>query len=170
MSGRFIPDKLDIAILQALQEEIPLVSRPWKEISGKIGISEQELLARLNRIKNAGILKAVSPIIESSECGRGAATLVAMHVPSGRLQEVAAIISGYPEVSHNFRREHYYQVWFTLSGRDEEHIRVLVRDILERTGIGEDDILDLPTVNKLKVDVRFSFHGTKATGGNSGSC
>ncbi len=170
MSEDFMPDDTDIAILQALQEEIPLVSRPWSEISRKVGIPEQELLARLGRIKDAGILRAVSPIIESSQCGCGAATLVAMHVPPGRLRDVAALISGYPEVSHNFQREHHYQIWFTLSGRDEEHIRDIIREILDATGINEEDILDLRTVNKLKVDVRFSFSGNTRRGGHSGSC
>ncbi|NTV00429.1 MAG: Lrp/AsnC family transcriptional regulator [Methanoregulaceae archaeon] len=152
-----MPDGMDLVILNALQDEIPLVSRPWDEIARRIGLSERDLLDRLTQLQHAGILRGVSPVIESREWGLTAATLVALHAPFDRLQDIADIISGYPEVSHNFRRDHHYQIWFTLSGRDETHIRKLLSEILDRTGIGEEDVLDLPTKRKLKVDVRFSF-------------
>jgi DNA-binding Lrp family transcriptional regulator len=89
--------------------------------------------------------------------GLHAGTLVAMHVPEERLDEIAAIISSHPEVSHNFQRDHHYSLWFTLSARDEEGVRRVLDEILRETGIPPTDVLDLPTARKIKIDVRFSF-------------
>ncbi|MCU0631377.1 MAG: AsnC family transcriptional regulator [Methanolinea sp.] len=157
MTADIVLDKTDIAILNTLQEDVPLVSRPWSEIAGKVGLPEHKLLDRMKRLKDAGILKGISPILDSREWGLSAATLVALHLPPGRVKEIACIISSYPEVSHNFRRDHYYSLWFTLSGRDKEAIKRLLLEILQRTGVAEEDVLNLPTVKKLKIDVRFAF-------------
>lgn len=168
MSGYSVPDRTDIAILNALQEDMLLVGRPYLSIAGKVGITEQEILERIARLMDCGILRGISPVIESSKVGFTVATLIALHVPPARLREVAAIISGYPEVSHNFQRDHHYQIWFTLSGRDPAHVGQIVSEIMERTGIGRDNLLDLPTVKRLKVDVRFQIPGLESEEGSSG--
>ena len=73
------------------------------------------------------------------------------------MDEIAAIISSYAEVSHNFQRDHYYSLWFTIAAQNGEGIRNVLDEILQRTGIPASDVLDLPTVKKIKIDVRFSF-------------
>lgn len=163
-------DGTDIAILNSLQEDIPMVLRPYLSIAEKVGISEEEILVRMERLRDCGILRGISPIIESSTCGLTAATLIALHVHPERIQEVATIISSYPEVSHNFQRDHHYQIWFTVAGRDREHLKEIIGEIQQRTGIGEDDLLDLPTVKRLKIDVRFSIPGREGEGEISGHC
>ncbi len=159
MEAAYFPDETDIAILNALQDEVPLVPRPWDVVAEKVGITSEELLTRLEQQRDAGILRGISPILESGRWGLSSATLVALKVPPGRVEEVAALVSSYPEVSHNFRRDHPCPLWFTLSGRDEGHVRALLADILQRAGLSEEDALDLPTEKKLKVDVRFQFRG-----------
>jgi DNA-binding Lrp family transcriptional regulator len=111
----------------------------------------------MNRLKEAGIIRGISPVLESRHLGLHAATLVALHVPDKRIEEIAAIISSYPEVSHNFQRDHYYSVWFTLAAQNRDSIRKVLEEILQRTGIPASDVLDLPTIKKIKIDVRFSF-------------
>jgi DNA-binding Lrp family transcriptional regulator len=152
-----LPDATDLHILDALQDDIPLVPRPFAAIAQKLGISEQFLLDRLKRLHEKGIVRGISPVLESRHMGFSAATLIALHVPGERVHEIAAIINSYPEVSHNFRRDHYYALWFTLSGKNEEDMQRILTEILSRAGIADDDVLNLPTVRKLKVDVRFSF-------------
>lgn len=148
-------DALDIRILDALQQDIPLVPRPWVEIAGRLGITEPELLERMERLCSSGILRGISPIIESRPLGLTAATLVALPVPEERIREVAGIISKYPEVSHNFRRDNRYSVWFTLSAKSGDALDAVLDEILQRTGFCRDEILNLPTVRKIKIDVRF---------------
>ena len=78
-------------------------------------------------------------------------------MPEDRIDEVAAIVSSYPQVSHNFCREHYYSLWFTLSAISEEELLGLLSGILDKAGIVSGDALNLPTIRKFKVDVRFPF-------------
>jgi len=169
MTNHVLPDMTDLYILDALQDDIPLVPRPFEAIALRLGIPEQVLLDRLKRLQDEGIVRGISPFLESRHMGLSAATLIALHVPEDRVHEIAAIISSYPEVSHNFRRDHYYTLWFTISGKNEEAIQSVLAEILRRTGIPDTDVLNLPTVKKLKVDVRFSFLNTEDREGTLGS-
>jgi siroheme decarboxylase len=157
MSTPSLPDQTDLAILNALQDDLPLVSRPWKAIAERLGITETDTISRMNRLKDTGIIRAISPVLESRHLGLHAATLVALHVPEDRIDEIAAIISSYAEVSHNFQRDHYYSLWFTIAAQNGEGIRNVLDEILQQAGIPESDVLDLPTIKKIKIDVRFSF-------------
>ncbi len=158
MTGHSFPDRTDLSILDALQDDFPLVPRPFQEIAQRTGISEHDLLVRLKRLTDAGVLRGISPVLESSRMGIGSATLVAMHLPDERVEEVATIVSGYPEVSHNFRRDHHYCLWFTICGKDDREVGRVLHEIAGRTGTTPGDLLDLPTVERLKIDVRFPFH------------
>lgn len=157
-------DPLDLRILDALQQEVPLVPRPWEEIARRLVIPEKELLKRLERLCRAGIVRGISPTIESRPLGITAATLVALPVAPERIRDVADLISGYPEVSHNFRRDHPYSLWFTISARDEAARERILDEILLRTGFSRDTILNLPTVQKIKIDVRFPIAGNRLEG------
>ena len=157
MTGHSFPDLTDLSILDALQDDFPLVPRPFSEIARRLDLSEQDLLARMKRMADAGVLRGISPILESGRMGIGSATLVAVHLPDGRIREVAGVINRYPEVSHNFQRDHHYCLWFTVCGKDDEAVARVLGDIMQRTGITENDLLDLPTVERLKIDVRFPF-------------
>lgn len=157
MNVASLPDQTDLAILNALQDDLPLVSRPWKTIAERLGITETDIISRMNRLKGAGIIRGISPVLESCHLGLHAATLVALHVPEERVDEIADIISSYAEVSHNFKRDHYYSLWFTIAAQNEKGIRNVLDEILQRTGIPSSDILNLPTIKKIKIDVRFAF-------------
>lgn len=150
-------DMLDLQILDALQQDIPLVARPWQAIATRLDIPEPILLERLRYMYRSGVIRGIAPIIESKAFGITAATLVALPVPAERIHEVADMISRYPEVSHNFRRDHRYSLWFTLSAGNEKTLEEILSEILTKAGFSRDEILDLPTVNKIKIDVRFPF-------------
>jgi DNA-binding Lrp family transcriptional regulator len=171
MSGSpvFVPDRTDLALLDALQDDLPLVSRPWKAIADRMGITETGVIDRMKRLEDAGIIRGISPVLESRHLGLHAATLVALHVPREHTDETAAIISSCPEVSHNFERDHYYNIWFTIAAQDRNGIQRVLHGILQRAGIPAADALDLPTVKKIKIDVRFSFlhaHSREITDGS----
>lgn len=159
MSAPFppIPDQIDLAILNALQNDLPLVSHPWNVIANQLGITETEILNRMKMLEGAGIIRGISPVLESRHLGLHAATLVAFHVPEERIDEIAAVISSYPEVSHNFQRDHYYSLWFTIAAQNADGIQRVLDEILHRAGIPASDALDLRTIKKIKIDVRFSF-------------
>ena len=150
-------DRTDLALLECLQDNLPLVPRPWLGVAERLGIAEDDLLERLRRLTEAGIVRGISPVLESRQLGLSAATLVAFQVPEDRIDEVAAVVSSCPEVSHNFRRDDPYNLWFTITAKDREAIDSVLDRILEKTGIQKANVLDLPTVRRVKIDVRFRF-------------
>ena len=157
MKTSFSPDQTDFALLDALQDDLPLEPNPWSAIADRLGIPETGMLNRMKTLAGAGIIRGISPVLESRPFGLNAATLVALPVPVERIEEVAAIVSSFSEVSHNFQRDHHYSLWFTITAENDKKIRDVLDAILERSGIPKEDILDLPTVKKIKIDVRFSF-------------
>ena len=157
MSGPSLADQIDLAILNALQDDLPLVSRPWKAIADRLNISETEMIDRMKNLEESGIIRDISPVLESRSLGLHAATLVALHVPEERIEEIAGVISSYAEVSHNFQRDHYYSLWFTIAAQNKEGIQRVLHEILQQTAIPALDVLDLPTTKKIKINVRFSF-------------
>jgi radical SAM protein with 4Fe4S-binding SPASM domain len=157
--NRILPDRMDLALLDCLQDDLPLVSRPFERIAGRLGIPEDEVLQRLGRLRHQGIIRGLSPVLESRHLGLPATTLVAIRVPEEKIPAIARMINAYPEVSHNYRRDHSYQVWFTIAGKDEDRIREILNEIKKGAGLIDEDILELPTVRRFKIDVRFSFPG-----------
>jgi AdoMet-dependent heme synthase len=159
------PDRADLALLDALQDDFPLVSRPFDAIAGLLDLPVGEVMSRLNRLQELGIIRGISPVLESRRLGLSATTLVALRVPDERIPAIARQINACPEVSHHYRRDHAYPLWFTIAGKDETRIREIVQEIREQSGLDEQDILELPTVKRFKIDVRFSFPGREAADG-----
>ncbi|MFA7563253.1 MAG: AsnC family transcriptional regulator [Methanoculleus sp.] len=154
MTDRDITDR---RLLEVLQDNFPLASRPWREIGDRIGIPEAEVLRRVRRLTGEGVVLTVSPILESARIGLSASTLIGMRVPEERVDELAAIINREPGVSHNYLRDHDYNLWFTLAAPDGDALRRTVGEIAVRTGVAPADLLDLPAVRRFKIGVRFRF-------------
>jgi DNA-binding Lrp family transcriptional regulator len=164
MNEQGVPDAVDLVLLEALQDEIPLVSRPWQDLADRLGLTEDEVIGRLRSLSEAAIIRGISPVLESRPLGLHAATLVALRVPEERIDAVAGIVSGFLEVSHNFRREGEYPLWFTITAKDRAATEDILARVLAATGIPAPDALDLPTVRRVKIDVRFRF-GPPTRGG-----
>lgn len=159
MSTQVILDENDKAILQILQDDFPVVEEPWLEISNILNISQTEVLSRLKRLVNEGAILRIGPILDRSTIGLKAATLVAMRVPKDKVKDVANAINKY-NVSHNYERDHEYNIWFTLSAPTNKELAVTLEEIKQKTGVKEHDILDLPTVQRFKINVRFQLTKT----------
>lgn len=150
-------DEVDKMLLQLLQDDFPIVERPWQVVSTRLGVTEEEVLLRLTRLQETGILRKIGAIIDSSKIGLTAATLVAMKVPKNNVEKVARIINQYDNVSHNYERDHNYNVWFTVSALNLQQIENIMAEISHKTGIAPNDILSFPTVHRFKVNVQFQL-------------
>ena len=150
-------DETDKKILQIIQDDFPLVEKPWLEISRRLNIDEAQVVRRVKRLKDAGAIVKIGPIFDSSKVGLKAATLVAMRVPENQVHKVAAVINQYENVSHNYERDHEYNVWFTLAAVNNAELTQTLNDIKQKTGVKEHDILDLPTISRFKINVHFQF-------------
>ncbi len=102
------------ALAHAVQSNVPFVSRPFAELGKSLGITEREVLAQLERWRGEAKLREISAILEGSALGYDSA-LVAGQVPVERLDEVAEIVNGHPTVTHNYLRNHAYNLWFTIA-------------------------------------------------------
>ncbi|MBR1368535.1 AsnC family transcriptional regulator [Methanocalculus chunghsingensis] len=157
-------DRIDLLILDALQEDLPLVPRPFEMIADRIGITSADLLRHIEHLQEMGILRGITPVLESRSLGLHAGTLVALHVPDEKADWTIEIINSYPEISHNYRREHHYSLWFTISAPTHERISRILGEIQEKAGLPDEDILNLPTIRSYKIDVRFDCRMEDADG------
>lgn len=107
-------DATDRRLLNEIQKAFPLVPRPFEAIGGELGIGEEEALARTRRLKEAGVIRQISAIFDSRSLGYES-VLVAMEIDPARIDESAALISAHQGVSHNYKRDHAFNLWFTLT-------------------------------------------------------
>ncbi len=160
-------DTRDKELLQQLQDKFPVAKSPWAEIGRGLGIAEEEVLLRCQRLSSDGVIRKLRTILNGQKIAACSSTLLAMRVPADKMEEVVSVVNEYMSVTHNYQREHDYNLWFTVTtcGSGGKDLRSTVEEIKERTGIPDSDVLDLPTTRVFKVDVRFKFTEFKDNGG-----
>ncbi len=146
-------DDTDKNILNTIQHDFPLDIHPFQKLGKELGISEEEVIGRLKRLQDEGAIRKIGPVINRKRIG-GTSTLVAVNVPGDMIDEVAAYIDEYSEVSHNYLRPDKYNVWFTLSASGEERINEILKELNQKTGL---EFINLPTVRLFKIGVRFNI-------------
>ena len=143
---------LDRAVLNNYQRNFPLSSRPYAEIAARLGCSEAEVLATLKRLRTKGAISRVGPVICPHAAGWS--TLAAMAVPDTRLEDVAALVSSYRAVNHNYEREHALNLWFVATGADRTEVEAVLMEIEARTGLA---VLNLPLEEAFRLDLGFAL-------------
>ncbi len=149
---------LDRRVLDRIQAAFPVTSRPFAALAKDLGETEADVLASVRGLKSSGVIRRIGAIFDSHRLGYKS-TLCAIAVPDERVEEVAALISEYPNVTHNYEREDRYNVWFTIIAHSPARVQAILDEIGERTGI--DDVLDLPAIRLFKIKVDFDFTGER---------
>ena len=142
----------DRALLNSVQSGLPVCARPFAEIGRQLGMTEDEVCARLARLRDAGVIRRIGAVFDSRRLGY-TTCLVAARVPAARLEEVAAAINRYPGVTHNYVRTHAYNLWFTLGASSPEMFERILARIRGETGIA--DLRLLPATRVFQSRVRF---------------
>ncbi|MDD5108599.1 MAG: Lrp/AsnC ligand binding domain-containing protein [Candidatus Omnitrophica bacterium] len=143
---------LDRRLLNCLQEDIPFMERPWEVIADKLDIKEDYLLKRIAALKKQGVIRRISAVFSPRKIGF-VSTLVAAKITSGYIEKVAKGINLYPEVTHNYKRDGEYNLWFTLIARDTKRIAQIITELKEDSEIRK--ISEFPVIKIFKIDVKF---------------
>jgi len=126
-------DAVDRRIVNALQGGLPICTRPYAVVAEQLDLAEDALLARLERLLASGVLSRFGPMYHAERMG-GALMLAALSVPEDDFERVAEIVNGYPEVAHNYARDHALNMWFVLATEEAERARAVLADIERATG------------------------------------
>lgn len=154
MEVKIIMDHLDRKILNIIQREFPLDARPLKVLGEKLGIDEDDALERIRRLKKGGIVRRIGAVFDTGNTGF-TSTLCAAKVPADKLEQFVDIVNSYRGVTHNYLRDHEYNVWFTFIAPTGGKIEKSLSDISRETGIP--DIISMPVKRRFKVDARFKL-------------
>lgn len=146
-------EKVEQRVLEIIQQDFPITSHPYKELGDRLGATEDEVFGAVQSLCEKGIIRRLGGSFDSRKIGYKS-TLAALSVPRDRLDEVVAIVNGYPGVTHNYEREEEYNVWFTLIAPSDEAIESTIAEISERAG---SPVLNLPATHIFKIKVNFSL-------------
>lgn len=145
-------DDLDKAILNEIQSHFPIVSRPYAEMGQRTGVSEEEVLSRVQAMVDAGVIRRIGANFTSRKLGY-TSTLCAAAVAPELLDRFVDTVNHYPGVTHNYLRRHHFNVWFTLIAPSPARLNEILQEISRATGVEE--ILSLPAHEIFKIKVDF---------------
>ncbi len=152
MEAEIVLDEVNKAIIQELQGNLPVVKRPFAALADNVGVTEDELFTRIRKLMDDGIIRKFGLRIDSKKVGF-ASTLVAMKVPPEKLDAVAGKLNDIESITHNYARDHEYNLWFTVIEKDNEALKDTLKRISEE--IEYNEMLNLPVLRKFKINVRF---------------
>jgi DNA-binding Lrp family transcriptional regulator len=150
--GRLHMDDTDKRILNEIQSDFPIVSLPYRVLGKRLNLSEHEVIGRVKKLKEEGIIRRIGGNFHSSRLNFRS-TLCAAKVDEEKIERFVETVNRYPGVTHNYLRNHTYNVWFTFIAQDMAYIDNALREISEETGVKE--ILNLPALKTFKIRVDF---------------
>ena len=145
-------------ILSRIQKKFPLTKRPFKVIADELGISEDEVLDILNEQKDAGIIRQTSAIFDTKRLGYRS-SLVAFEIDEDKIDDAVKIINSHPGVSHNYERNHQFNIWFTMAVAPDSALGLektieILADLTKAN-----DYIMLPTLKLFKINVKLNTTG-----------
>lgn len=146
-------DDTDKKILNLIQTGFPVESAPYAAIGENVGITEDEAFERVKAMFDSGVIRRIGASFDSRGLG-WTSTLCAMSVPPEKIEQAAAIVSEYPGVTHNYERNHKFNLWFTYIAPDEAAVETVLREIETKSGYA---VHNLPMIRKFKIKVDFKF-------------
>lgn len=141
----------DRRAINALQGGFPIVERPFAQVAAELGMAEDELVACVTRLREDGVLSRFGPMYDATALG-GAFSLCALAVPEERFDAVAAMVNAFPEVAHNYRRGHAFNMWFVLATERSKDIAGVIARLECATGL---DVLNLPKLEEYHLGLRL---------------
>jgi len=145
-------DSIDAGIVNCLQEGLPVCERPFDDVAATLGLSVDELLSRLQRLLDDRVLTRFGPMYNAESMG-GALSLCAMQVPAGRYEEVTGQVNAYPEVAHNYERDHLLNMWFVIATERPEQASAIIAEIEQVSGCR---VYDMPKQEEFYIGLKLA--------------
>jgi DNA-binding Lrp family transcriptional regulator len=145
-----VPTTTEARLLDEFQRDFPLVPRPFAVLAERLGVDEAAVLELLRGLMARGAISRVGAVVTPHTAGYS--TLAAMTVPDDMLEAVAEFVSSFPEVNHNYEREHRLNLWFVVASASRERVRQVLDVIEYRTSLA---VIDLPLVEAYRLDLGF---------------
>jgi DNA-binding Lrp family transcriptional regulator len=143
---------LEKRLLNDFQHDLPLSATPYADIAVQLGVSEDEVLNTVRKLQDEGVISRVGPVFTPNRIG--VSTLAAMSIPAQELECVARIISAFPEVNHNYERDHEFNLWFVVTASSEEHLDIVLHEIEQHA---EYPLMSLPMLEDYFIDLGFKL-------------
>ncbi len=145
-------DTIDKAILNRIQSDFPIDSRPYDTIAQELGLEENQVIERVERLKSSGIIRRIGGNFVPHRVGF-VSTLCAAKVPEDKIEDFASAVNRFTGVTHNYVRENDFNIWFTFIARSMDEIRDNLEQISRQTGVKR--ILNLPATKVFKIKAQF---------------
>jgi len=147
-------DHLDIKLMSIIQQNFPVVKKPYAKLAEMTGTTEDDVIVRIDRLIKNNTVRRLGAVFDYRRLGYKG-TLCAVKTIPGREKKVAALINGIPGVTHNYLRRHEYNMWFTLIARDDREIDKILCQIKNCSYVA--DLINLPAEKLFKIKVDFDF-------------
>lgn len=147
-------DDTDRLILNRIQSEFPITTRPYKSIAQDLGLTEDDVLKRINQLKKEGIIRRIGGNFVPEKLGF-VSTLCAAKVPADTIDAFAKAVNRFPGVTHNYQRDNEYNIWFTFIAPTMEEIERSLQKISQETGVTQ--IINLPATKVYKIKAQFDL-------------
>lgn len=144
-------DALDRKIINLLQAGFPLTEEPFLDVATELGIEEKELIKRLSDLLEDKTLSRFGPMYDAQKLG-GAFSLVAIRVPEDDYDKVTEIVNSYPEVAHNYKRDHELNMWYVLATDSPEKIDEVNADIERKSGL---KVFNMPKLDEYYIGLNL---------------
>jgi siroheme decarboxylase len=140
-------------ILNEIQSDFPISSRPYRDLGNRLNMTEDEILRIIKRLKEKGIIRRIGGNFQTAKLDF-VSTLCAARVPDDKIDHFVETVNAYPGVTHNYLRAHSYNIWFTFIAEEMDIIENALETIRQKTGVEE--ILNLPAEEMFKIKVDFA--------------
>jgi siroheme decarboxylase len=147
----------DAQLVARLHGDLPLTDHPFATVGAEIGMEEDEVIERLHRLLAQGVLTRFGPLFQIERAG-GRFVLAALEVPPERFDEVATLVNELPEVAHNYRREHAFNMWFVVGAESPPQIDAVLARVTALTGL---PVHAFPKEREYFVELRLPIPGAQ---------
>lgn len=144
-------DDIDKQIINTLQIGFPICDSPYQVVAKQLGLTEASLLQRIESLLATGVLSRFGPLYHAEQMG-GALTLAAVKAPEAEFDQIAAMINAFPEVAHNYARNHELNMWFVIATDIPSRLTQVILDIEQQTGL---PVYNMPKIKEYFVGLKL---------------